>query len=62
MINVFISVMDYSSATIKMYTVRMASDYVTEDVEDWLYNNTDYNDSTCYFMASTKEIEVEYSD
>ena len=60
MINVYITVMDYSSSKIKMYTVQMAPDYQTEDVEDWLNNNTDYNDSNCYYMCSSDKIEVEY--
>lgn len=60
MINVYIAVMDYSDGKVKMYTVQMAPDYQTEDVEDWLNNNTDYNDSNCYFMCSSNEIEVEY--
>ena len=60
MINVYIAVMDYSDGKVKMYTVQMAPDYQTEDVEDWLNNNTDYNDSNCYYMFSSDEIEVEY--
>lgn len=60
MINVYISVMDYSDGKIKMYTAKMSPDYQTEDVEDWLNNNTDYNDSNCYYMFSSDEIEVEY--
>ena len=60
MINVYIAVMDYRNCKIKMYTTQMSPDYQTEDVEDWLNNNTDYNDSTCYYMCSTDKIEVEH--
>lgn len=60
MIDVYIAVMDYKLCKIKMYTVQMAPDYQTEDVEDWLNNNTDYSAGSCYFMCSSNEIEVEY--
>ena len=60
MINVYIAVMDYSNCKIKMYTAQMSPDYQTEDVEDWLNSNTNYNDSTCYYMCSPDKIEVEY--
>ena len=60
MINVYIAVMDYRDSTIKMYTAQMSPDYQTEDVEDWLNNNTNYSDSNCYYMCSTDKIEVEY--
>ena len=60
MINVYIAVMDYRDSKIKMYTVQMAPDYQTEDVEDWLNNNTNYSDSNCYYMCSSDKIEVEY--
>lgn len=60
MINVYIAVMDYRDCKIKMYTTQMSPDYQTEDVEDWLNNNTDYNDSNCYYMCSSDEIEVEH--
>lgn len=60
MINVYIAVMDYSDCKIKMYTTQMSPDYQTEDVEDWLNSNTNYNDSSCYFMCSSDKIEVEY--
>ena len=60
MINVYIAVMDYRDCKIKMYTVQMSPDYQTEDVEDWLNDNTNYSDSNCYYMCSTDKIEVEY--
>ena len=60
LINVYISVMNYCDGKIKMYTTQMTPGYQTDDVEDWLYNNTDYNNSTCYYMCSSNKIEVEY--
>lgn len=60
MINVYIAVMDYRDCKIKMYTTQMSPDYQTEDVEDWLNDNTNYSDSNCYYMCSTDKIEVEY--
>ena len=60
LIDVYISVMDYCNGKIKMYTAQMSPDYQTDDIENWLNNNTDYNDSNCYYMCSTNEIEVEY--
>ena len=60
MINVYIAVMDYRDCKIKMYTTQMSPDYQTEDVEDWLNNNTDYSGSNCYYMCSSAKIEVEY--
>ena len=60
MINVYIAVMDYRDCKIKMYTTQMSPDYQTEDVENWLNDNTDYNDSNCYYMCSSDKIEVEH--
>ena len=60
MINVYIAVMDYRDCKIKMYTTQMSPDYQTEDVEDWLNDNTNYSDSNCYYMCSTDKIEVEH--
>ena len=60
MINVYIAVMDYRDCKIKMYTTQMSPDYQTEDVEDWLNDNTNYSDSSCYYMCSTDKIEVEH--
>lgn len=60
MINVYIAVMDYRDCKIKVYTAQMSPDYQTEDVEDWLNNNTNYSDSNCYYMCSSDKIEVEY--
>lgn len=55
-----IAVMDYCSGSIKMYSSSFPTGWQTEDVEKWLYDNTDYNDSQCYYMCSENEIEVEY--
>lgn len=60
MINVYIAVMDYRDCKIKMYTTQMSPDYQTEDVEDWLNDNTNYSDSNCYYMCSSDKIEVEH--
>ena len=60
LVNVNIAVMDYSDGKIKMYTAQMTPGYQTDDIENWLYDNTDYDDSTCYYMCSQNEIEVEY--
>lgn len=57
---VYVAVMDYSSGCIKMYTLELTDNWQTEDVENWLYAHTDYNDSQCYYMASENEIGVEY--
>ena len=60
MINVYIAVMNYRDCKIKVYTAQISPDYQTEDVEDWLNNNTNYSDSNCYYMCSSDKIEVEY--
>ena len=57
-----IAVMDYCSASIKMYSTTFPTGWQTEDVEEWLYDNTDYKDSQCYFMCSENVIEIEYPD
>ena len=57
---VHIAVMDYSSGSIKMYSPELRDEVQSEDVEKWLYENTDYKDSQCYYMTSKDEIEVKY--
>lgn len=57
---IHIAVMDYSSGSIKMYSPDLGEEVQNETIEDWLYENTDYKDSQCYYMASEKEIEVTY--
>jgi len=58
---VHIAVMDYCSGSIKMYSPDLRDEVQAEDVENWLYKNTDYKDSQCYYMFSKDEIEVEYN-
>ncbi len=53
-----VAVMDYSDGTIKMYTIERRDDFGTEDVESWLVSNTNYSNSSCYFMWSEKEIPI----
>lgn len=55
---VHVAMMDYSSASIKMYSIEMDCGWQTEDVEKWLYDNTNYSNSTCYYMVSYNEIPV----
>ena len=60
MVSVYVSVMDYCAAAIKMYRLILPKNWQVEDVEEWLRVNTDYKDSQCFFMTSEKEIEVIY--
>jgi len=55
---IYIAVMDYCSSCIKMYEVDFKDGWKWEDVEKWLYDNTDYSDSQCYYMSSEEPIEV----
>ena len=57
--NVHIAVMDYSDGSIKMYSIERRDDYDSEDIESWLVSNTNYSDSSCYYMYSEKEIQIE---
>ena len=57
---IHIAVMDYSSDSIKMYSPELRDEVRDEDVEKWLYENTDYKESQCYYMSSKDEIEVKY--
>ena len=57
---VHIAVMDYSSGTIKMYAPDLKGGNAIEEVENWLYENTDYSESQCYYMTSKEEIKVEH--
>lgn len=59
MIKVSIAVMNYRDCSIKVYSAEFASGYTSDDVEDWLYYNADYN-SDCEYMYSEESIEVEY--
>ena len=53
-----VAVMDYSDGTIKMYTIERRDNFDTEDIESWLVSNTNYSNSSCYFMWSEKEIQI----
>lgn len=62
----YIAVMDYRNGTINMYTIpnkeiqslaETSKDLYENPVEDWLYNNTDF-DSNCSYMSSDKPIKV----
>lgn len=55
-----IAVMDYCSGSIKMYSPDLRDEIQNEDVENWLYENTDYKPSQCDYMFSENEIGVEY--
>lgn len=56
---VHIAVMDYSANQIRLYDVEMKPDWNDSDVEFWLeINDCDFHDSTCYYMCSTKEIDI----
>lgn len=57
---IHIAVMDYSSGTIKMYSPTLSENWSSDDVEQWLYENTDYSDTYCYYMCSENEIEIIY--
>ena len=52
--------MDYCSGSIKMYSPDLRDEIQDEDVENWLYENTDYKPSQCDYMFSENEIGVEY--
>ena len=58
---IHIAVMDYCSSSIKMYSPDLRDKVQSEDVENWLFENTDYKDSQCYYMFSKDEIKVEYN-
>lgn len=59
---VYIAVMDYCTASIKMYTTELAKGWIETDVENWLHAHTNYNDSQCYYMVNRNEIEVVYEE
>lgn len=59
MVKVIVSVMDYRSVSIKMYSLKLAKGWQEEEVENWLYDNTDFN-SDCYYMCSENGIPVNY--
>jgi len=45
-----------------MYSIEMQKGWQSEDVEEWLYDHTDYKDTQCYYMCSEDEIDVDYPD
>ena len=55
---VHVAVMDYNDSSIKMYDIERRDNYDSEDIESWLAGNTDYSDSSCYYMYSEKEIPI----
>lgn len=59
MVRVTVAVIDYRSVSIKMYSLKLQEGWQTDEVEDWLYNNTDFN-SDCYYMCSENGIPVNY--
>jgi len=56
--NIHIAVMDYSDGSIKLYDIERRDNYDSEDIESWLVSNTNYSDSSCYYMYSEKEISI----
>ena len=57
-VTVHIAVMDYSDGSIKMYNIECRDNYDSEDIKGWLVSNTNYSDSSCYYMYSEKEIPI----
>ena len=55
---VYIAVMNYRTGEILKYSADFSPDYQSEEVEYWLYENTDFSDSDCYYMTSNKPIPV----
>lgn len=53
-----VAVMDYRDGSIKMYDIERRDNYDSEDIESWLVSNTNYSDSSCYYMYSEKEIPI----
>ena len=58
---VHVAVMDYSNGSIKMYIIERRDNYDSDDIESWLVSNTDYSDSSCYYMYSENEIPIKRS-
>lgn len=58
---VHVAVMNYQSGAINLYDIERRDDYDSEDIESWLVSNTDYSDSSCYYMYSEKEIPINRS-
>lgn len=61
MVNVNIAVMHNTEPKIQIFVTQMPSDYVYEDVHEWLQNHVDYDEGAYTFVYFTnKPIEVEY--
>lgn len=61
MIEINIAVLDYSIAKVFLYSgVKIESNhYQSEDVEEWIVENTDHNLDEIEYMTSENDIEVE---
>lgn len=55
---VHVAVMDYRDLSLKLYEIQRRDNYDSEDIESWLVSNTNYSDSSCYYMYSDKEIPI----
>jgi hypothetical protein len=53
-----VAVMDYRDGSIKMYVIERRDNYDSDEIESWLVSNTNYSDSSCYYMYSEKEIPI----
>lgn len=53
-----IIVLDYEKCICYKHVVYTEKDFFEFNVEEWLKNNTDYNDSNCYYMCSVKGNEI----
>ena len=57
MISKYVVVLNYTTASVKFYKLNKV-----EDVETWLKDHTDYNESNCYYMTSPKPFEIKIDD
>ena len=56
---IFITVLDYCCNQVRFFQAELKENYQTEDVEQWLEDNdTDWNDSQCYYMFSIESPDV----
>ena len=53
----YVVVLNYATNSVKFYKLNKI-----EDVETWLKDHTDYNESNCYYMASPKPFEIKIDD
>lgn len=54
----YIAVMDYAVAAIRMYKHEFPKTIQADDIENWLSDNCGYKDSTCYWISSKEPIGV----